>query len=165
MAGWIEHDLIRPVEEVLSSVPVAGESRAADLGQTLGTSLNAVFNDRIDQYASWPPGSWIDGATVELCTRSDANSLDVVGFMYLNGTAATFPYRAQITLAADGSVHVVGSLGQVDERTGCPPRLPTGCLIVSAQDDHGASHPELILGHHQVPIAWTKVLDWSTNRR
>jgi hypothetical protein len=161
MAGWIEHDLIRPIETLLASVPVGDAMRPADLHQTLGRALDGVFGAMIDQYASWPSGAWIDGATVELCIRSGEDSIDVVGLMWLSGTVATFPYLAQITHTAGGSVVVVGSIGQVDQHTGRPPHLRTGCLIAVVRDDQGVARPELIEGHRQIPIVWTRVLEWS----
>jgi hypothetical protein len=56
-----------------------------------------------------------------------------------------------------------GFIGQVDDRTGHPPRLPKqGTLINPARrGDQSAPAPELILGHRAVPIAWTKVLSWA----
>jgi hypothetical protein len=164
VVGRIERHRVGPVEALLASVPAGGVVRPADLHQTLGSALDGVFNAKICEYASWPSGSWIDGATVELCIRSGDDSLDVVGLMYLDGTVATFPYLAQITRTGDGSVVVVGWVGHVDERTGRPPRLPPGCLFAVVQDDqNGVARPELIVGRRQIPITWTRVLEWSNS--
>jgi hypothetical protein len=67
-------------------------------------------------------------------TSRARRSLDVVGLMWIDFSGEVFPFRAEIGRAADGSVSVVGSIGQVHERTGQPRRLPRGTLIVPVRD-------------------------------
>jgi len=161
VATWFDGYVAEPVDELLSLLPVGGEVEDLERCQLLGTGIEGVFRTEVAaQYAGWPPESTTDGSRVDLCVRSGTSSLDVAGVMWIDFAGEVFPFRAEIGRAADGSTSVVGYIGQVDPRTGEPPRLPRGTLIVPVSGDRGrGTHAELIVGRQQMPIAWTKVLE------
>jgi len=104
------------------------------------------------QYAAWPPGSTTDGTDVALCRRSGVDVLMATGLTYVDFSGSCFPSRVDVRPTADRSVVVTGYIGEVDARTGAPPRLPDGTLVVP-----GPAGPELIVGRRQIQIAWTRV--------
>jgi hypothetical protein len=166
MTGWQQRNLVEPVEELLALVPVGDEVRDRERCERLALGVEGVFRSELGaQYAGWPPESTTDGSSVDLCVRSSTDTLDVVGLMWIDFGDEVFPYRAEITRAAaaeaGASVSLVGYIGQIDPRTGRPPRLPAGTLVVPVRDD-GKRPPttELIVGRRQVPIVWKKVLEW-----
>jgi hypothetical protein len=166
VVAWLQEYVVKPLEELLALVPVGGEVRDLDRCQKLGTGIEGLFrSELVAQFAGWPPESTTDGSFVDLCIRTGRDSLEVVGRMGIDFSGAVFPFRAEIERAADGTVSVVGSIGQVDECTGRPPRLPAGTLIVPVRDENEQDPvPELIIGRRQLPIAWTTVLEWSEDR-
>jgi hypothetical protein len=163
VAAWHQEYVVEPMEDLLALVPVGGEVRELERCQKLGTGIEGLFRSEVAaQYTGWPSESTTDESSVDLCIRTGLDSLDVVGLMWIDFSDEVFPFRAEIGRAADGSVSVVGSIGQVHERTGQPPRLPRGTLIVPVRDENERNPvPELIIGRRQVPIVWTTVLEWS----
>jgi hypothetical protein len=159
--GWFEAYMRERADELFSLLSVGEEVQDRELERCrkLSAGVEGVFRSEARaQYPGWPPESTTDGARVDFCVRSGTRSLDVAGVMWIDFAGAVFPFRAEIGRAADGSVSVIGYIGQVDAKTGEPPRLPRGTLIVSVQDERGPTS-ELIVGRRQVPIAWTKAFD------
>ena len=182
MGDWQQDDLVPPVDDLLRSIPqgeaalaqgvaapIQGRLRAADFhfmdrdqSQRLAKGIDAVFGTEVAaQYPGWPSGSTTDGASVDICFRSGPRSLEVVGLMYIDFGGEVFPFRALIE-RTESLISLDGFIGQVDDRTGHPPRLPAGTLINPAGGgDQSAPAPELILGRRALPIVWTKVLSWA----
>lgn len=127
----------------------ASDPTSCDL---LALGIEGLFRSVMPtQCAGWPPGSTTDGTDVALCRRTGADVLVAIGLTYVDFGGECFPSRVDIGRTADGSVMVTGYVGEVEARTGAPPRLPGGTLVVP-----GPAGPELIVGRRQVPIAWTK---------
>jgi hypothetical protein len=156
-------DPVAIVDDVVGLVAVGDEVRDRERCQPLGGVVESIFRNELHRYAGWPPESTTDGSTVDLCVRTGPRSLDVVGLTYVDFSGRAFPYRAEITRTGPSSLHVALSIGQVDPQTGAVPRLPVGTLVIPVRDDDDR-HPvaELIVGRRQVPIVWTKVVDWSS---
>ena len=162
MGSWQQEYLISPVDDLLRLIPEGSEVTDLDRCERLAVGIDGVFRTEVKaQYAGWTLGATTDGAKVDICVRTGSSSLDVIGLMYIDFSGEVFPFRALIE-RTESSVSIVGFIGQVDERTGQPPRLPIGTLINPVRDpDQPAPTPELISGHRLSPISWTKVLEWS----
>jgi hypothetical protein len=160
---WFDKNVAKPADELFSLLPVGGAvpDRELERCRKLSTGIYGVFlTETRAQYAGWPPESTADGARVDLCVRTAINSLEVTGVMWIDFAGDVFPFKAEIERATDGSTSFIGYIGQVDARTGEPPRLPRGTLIVPVRDDSGRNPvAQLIVGRRQTPIAWTKVLE------
>jgi hypothetical protein len=118
-----------------------------------GTFLSEVAN----RYAPWPSGSTTDGLIPALCTRPQANTLELVGMCLIDFTGERFPLRVRIELSDDLSslVSFVAEIGEVAEVTGEPPRLPASSMILPQRDDKGGKpDPQLVTGHRVRPIRW-----------
>jgi hypothetical protein len=166
VSRWQRTYVVEAVEELLALVPVGGEIRDLDRCEKLGVGIGGLFRTELPfQYAGWPPEWTTDGSAVDVCIRSGVDSLDVVGRTWIDFSGELFPFRAEISRSADASVSAVVYIGQVDERTGRPTRLPSGTLIIPVRDEDDRNPvPELIVGRRQVPIVWTRVLEWSVPR-
>jgi hypothetical protein len=157
---WPDRWLVAPVDGILRQVP-DGSAVPLDLCHQLADGIDMVFRTEVAaQYPGWPPGSTTDGALVDICVRSGARSLEVVGRMFINFDNGVFPFRALIE-RAESSISLDGFIGQVDDKTGHPPRLLGAVIIPVREDNQSSPRLELIAGHRQSPIEWTKVLSWS----
>ena len=162
MDDWHQDYLVSPADDLLGLIPEGSE--VTDLGRCrrLAEGIDRVFETEVAaQYPGWPPGSTTDGGLVDICFRCGRRSLEVIGLMYIDFGGEVFPFRALIE-RTESLISLDGFTGQVDDRTGHPPRLPAGTLINPARGgDQSAPAPELILGHRALPIVWTKVLSWA----
>ena len=157
---WPDREIIATVDSILRQFPDGG-AVPLDLCQQLAEGIDQVFRTEVaTQYPGWPSGSTTDGALVDICVRSGASSLEVVGRMFIDFGGEVFPFRAIIE-RAESSTSLDGFIGQVDDKTGNPPRLHGTFIIPVREDNQSAPRPELIAGHRRSPIEWTKVLSWS----
>lgn len=158
---WFEEHVDFPVDDLLSRLSVGDEVPDLERCQKLATGIEALFRSEARaQYAGWPPESTTDGSRVDLCIRARSDSLDVAGLVWIGFGGAVFPFRAEIKRSADRSISVTGYIGQVDPKTGEPPRLPEGTFVVSVRDERGRNPvAELIVGRRQIRITWTKVFE------
>jgi hypothetical protein len=157
---WPDVYLVAPVDGILRQFP-DGSEVPPDLCRQLGDGIDGVFRTEVaTQYPGWPPGSTTDGASVDICVRSGARSLEVIGRMYIDFGGEVFPFRALIE-RAESSISLDGFIGQVDGKTGNPPRLHGTLINPVREDNQSAPRPELFAGHRRSPIEWTKVLSWS----
>jgi hypothetical protein len=69
-----------------------------------------------------------------------------------------FPFRAHVRRTSDGSASVTGYIGEVNPYSGEPPRMPASTIIVPVRDGR-QPRAELLLGHKQTRIVWTKVFE------
>lgn len=146
--------------ELLRTLPVGGETRDPEQLALPETGLEALFRTEVGrQYQAWPRGSTTDGTSIRFCARRDADSVEVAGVTWLDFNGSVFPSRALLS-KRDGSATVVVFVGQVDPQSGAPPAMPAGTLVLPTTDEDGLPHPELLLGHRQVGIEWTKVLEF-----
>lgn len=155
---WFEERVLGPARRLISATEVGAEASDPVAVEAMGMAIEGCFrSDVADSYAGWPPGCTTDGRSVGACVRSGERTLEVVGLMWLDFTAHVFPFRAVVT-AADDSGSLAAYIGEVDTDTGAPPRLSADTLIVPLRDDAGrVVGAEMIVGRHQVPIAWTEV--------
>jgi hypothetical protein len=162
VGDWRQDYLVTPVDDLLDSIPEGREQ--ADLGrcQRLSEGIDAVFRTEVaTQYSGWPQGSTTDGASIDICFRPARHSLEVVGVMHIDFEGEVFPFRVRIERTRT-SISLDGFIGQVDMRTGRPPRLPAGTVISPVRDgNNSAPTPELISGRRASPIVWTKAVSWS----
>lgn len=113
------------------------------------------------QYEAWPSGSTTDGTVIDLITRMDETTLEAIGMTYIDFGGDLFPSRVVVTVEEAAS-SIVGFIGQIDDRTGAPPRLPAGTLINTPRDpDTGIVTPTLIIGHREVLPVWTRAFTLS----
>ncbi|HEV7759962.1 MAG TPA: hypothetical protein VGO78_13270 [Acidimicrobiales bacterium] len=138
--------------DLLAGLAVGDETDDPDLCDRLGFGIEGLFRFELPaQWAAWPLDSTTDGSIAVLCRRVDLDTLVVAGLTWIDFGGALFPFRTELQRTADGSVAVTGYVGQVDARTGAPPRLPGGTVMVP-----GPAGPELIVGRRQVLITWTR---------
>ena len=113
--------------------------------------MEGLLYTNLDRYPDWPQQSATNDTLVVLCHRSDADTLVVSGLTWIDYGYRRFPSRLELRRTESGSVVVTGFIGQVDPRTGAPPRFPENTYMVP-----GTTGPELLLGHRSVPITWTR---------
>jgi hypothetical protein len=166
MGDWQQDYLVSSVDDLVASIPEGCE--VADLArcQRLSEGIDGVFRTEVAaQYPGWPPGSTIDGASVDICFRRARHSLEVIGLMYIDFAGEVFPFRALIEQTGS-LISLNGFIGDVDAQTGRPPRLPAGTMINPVREGNkSAPTPELLSGRRASPIVWTKVLTWSCSRK
>lgn len=160
---WDIEYMLEPTDELLESIAVGHEITDPERCLQLAKGINGVFYSEVKaQYWGWPTEWTVDGASVDICVRPTANSLDATGLIWIDFAGEVCPYRARIE--RNGSeIRLTGFLGEVDPVTGRPPRLPQGTLINPVRDDAAlVSTPELISGRRASPIAWTRAIEWSS---
>jgi hypothetical protein len=166
VGDWQQNYLVSSVDDLVASIPERCE--VADLArcQRLSEGIDGVFRTEVAaQYPGWPPGSTTDGASVDICFRRARHSLEVIGLMYIDFAGEVFPFRALIERTGS-SISLDGFIGEVDARTGRPPRLPAGTMINPVREGtKSAPTPELLSGRRASPIVWTKVLTWSCSHK
>jgi hypothetical protein len=162
VGDWRQEHLVSPVDDLLRLIPEGGAMADRHRCRRLAEGIDMVFRTEVSaQYSGWPPGSTTDGALADICVRSGRYSLEAIGLMYIDIAGDMFPFRAVIE-RTESLLSMDGFIGQVDERTGHPPRLPRGTLVNPVRDgSQSAPVPELISGHRASPIAWKKALSWS----
>jgi hypothetical protein len=158
--SWFEQYVRAPALGLLESLPVSGQTVDHDECQALAVGIDGCFMiEAPHQYAPWPPESTTDGTAVSLITRIDERTLDAVGVTYIDFSGEVFPSRALVVVDNEATT-VVGFIGQTDERTGAPPRLPRGTLINTPRDlDRGVVTPTLIVGRREILPKWTTVFE------
>jgi hypothetical protein len=164
VADWHRRFIVNPLVRALAEVPVGGEVSDRELLGELAVGVEGLFRSEVRfQYPGWPPESTTDGSSVYVCWRSGDHVLDVAGLTHFDFDGHVFPFRAE--LAVDGTQRAQAAvfIGQVDEESGLPPHLPAGSIVVAIRDEGGevVSSVQLIAGRRQVPICWTRVLEWS----
>ncbi len=160
---WFEEYVVDPAEAVLATLAIGEDVRDLEVCSKLSTGIEGCFRSEVAaQYAGWPPDATTDGSSIDLCIRTGHRSLEAVGLMWIDFAGDMFPFHAVISsTTADTSASVVASIGQVDPRTGSPPRLGRGTLIVPVRDGEGRNPTaHLIVGRHEVPIVWTQVFEY-----
>jgi hypothetical protein len=159
---WHQTHLIDPVAGALSLVDIGGEVHDQALVDLLAIGVEGLFRSEIrHQFVGWPPESSTDGSVPFVCWRSRENVLQLVGLTYLDFAGFVFPFRAEFGLdrtTGDAAVDVF--VGQVDDETGGPPRLPSSTVIVAVRSGDRVSSAELIAGRRQIPIGWTQAIHW-----
>lgn len=140
-------------------VPVGGEVDDLARCAALATGLDGLFRtEAAAQYSGWPPGSTTDGTSIQLCFRVDDDTLDVAGMTNIDFDGSAFPCRARMRRTSDGSAAVTAYVGEVNPYSGEPPRMPAGTMIIPVRDG-GQPRAQLLLGHKQTRIFWTKVFE------
>jgi hypothetical protein len=160
--SWYDEQVVGPTNDLLSGVPVGSKVTDLDRCEPLAEGIDGLFRSEAPgQYEGWPRESTTDGTRIDLCVRVAEDALDAAGMTWIDFDGDLFPSRCVIRRSPDGSVHVTGYIGLVDEQTGAPPRLPRGTLVVAVHnEDAGMVHGELILGRRQIPIEWTKAFEF-----
>ena len=157
---WFEDKVVVPTETMIRRLEVGDSTVEPDDCDVFGFGVEGLFRtEATRQYESWPEGSTTDGTRVYFVARVGADSVEVVGLTHLDFGEFVFPSRAAISSNPRG-VHVVGFIGQTDERTGAPPRFPPGTLISTPRNDHGrCDSPTLLVGHGELQPVWTQAFE------
>jgi hypothetical protein len=121
--------------------------------------IDAVFRtEAVAQYSGWPTGSTTDGTRIQLCVRTEEGTLEVAGVTNIDFDGSVFPSRARLRRTVDGSASITAYIGEVNPYSGEPPRMPAGTMIIVVRDG-GPPRAELLLGHEQTRIFWTKACE------
>jgi hypothetical protein len=157
---WYQDGIVGParlLRDALAVGDVADSDRhpAAD---TIEMAIEALFRGEAKaQYAGWPREMTTDGSVAHLVVRPAEDTVVVAGSTCADFGPDAFPHRAEVVLDQQGSATFTLQVGEVDARTGAPPRL-TGPILVAGTID-GQVTLELILGRRQIPITWTTVVE------
>jgi hypothetical protein len=151
---WERTWLVAPVEELLARLPEGGQELDPAVCRRLDLGIEGLFRRIRDQYEPWPAGTTTDGSVVAFCRRTGAETIEAYGMTDVDFGGQAFPFQAEIQRTGEDDLRVTLAIGQVDQRTGEPPRFPRGTLVVPTPE------PELIVGRRQVAIGWTPVLRW-----
>jgi hypothetical protein len=166
MGDWHQRFIVDPVMAAFAAVPVGGELHEGDLERMLAIAVEGLFRTEVAfQYKAWPQESTTDGSSIHLCWRSDERVLTAIGLTSFDFTGDRFPFRAEFAALPGTGVEVAVFIGEVVEGSGRPSRLPGNAVIVAVRDeddDEVVVSAELIAGRRQVPIGWTKAIEWRT---
>ncbi len=159
---WQTENLKEPLDELLGTMAVSsvvvGDSEPC---RRLAIGVEGLFRSELSaQWEPWPPASTTDGSAVHFCVRTGAVALELVGMTFIDFAGEQFPFRAQLARDAGEVVSVALSIGQIDSTTGHPPRLVGGAAFVPVAARTATMRWELLSRRRQVPITWTKVVDW-----
>lgn len=159
MHAWLRQYLIEPSAALVQSMAVGEDLRDLEPCRTICTGIEGLFRDQVEQqYAAWPRGSTTDGFTADVCIRAAERTIMVVGMCWLDFTGRQFPLRATIELDADEKQlsTFTAEIGETDQRTGAPPLLRAGSMLLPDRDDDGNLRDvELLVGRRPTPIRWT----------
>lgn len=165
MYEWLQENLVAPTAHVLDDLRVGEEYR--DIGEDRGLCIGIEGLIRYEapaQYQPWPPESTTDGLTGDLCIKIADHTIEFVGMCWIDFGGQAFPLRAQIQLTPDHRepARFTAQIGEVDPKTGAPPRLPPGSMIIPSRNEDGNNPiPELLAGRRvHSPIAWTQVVTY-----
>ncbi len=162
MTSWFKTRLVDPTAEVLAALAVGDELRELSGLQDLAIGIEGLLRTQLGaDYPPWPRESTTDGFEIAMCVKTGEHVLEVTGMGWIDFGGEKFPARAQIELTANHSdvVAVTAQIGEVDPRTGAPPRLRSGSMIIPARDENDENPvPEVLVGHRVRPITWTQAI-------
>src|SRR4051812_5607630 len=163
MRDWQDDYVRSPVEELLSSLHAGTAVQESASFARLAKGIDYLFRTEAPEHGPWSDHqSTTDGATTYLCTRLDADTLEVVAMTDIDFDGRSFPSKTILRRAAGKEISVECYIGQVDPVTGAPPRFADDVIILPAQagdEINPVSH--LIIRRHEEPIVWTRAFETS----
>lgn len=157
--SWFEVRVAEPARAVLDQLSV-GE-RLRDLDEVdLALGIEGLFRQEApNQFDGWPPESTTDGVVVDVCARTQERVVEMAGRMFIDFDGDQFPFRAVVSVNADGPITVDVFIGDVDAATGQPPRLPGDALVLAVED-----RVDLTIGRRQAVVRWTPAFSYGGPR-
>lgn len=159
---WIQDNLVSPAGQLIRDTPIGDE--VDDLQRLYGRGglclgIEWAFRGLVEcEYAPWPPESTTDGLTADLCIRRARCSLEFVGMCFIDFGGEKFPLRVELELSDTfrSVSRFTAYIGNVDPRTGAPPRLGPEAMILRDRDESGRyTDTCLLLTRRPVAIEWT----------
>jgi hypothetical protein len=164
VTGWLQEYVVEPARDLLASIPIGDEQGDIDQCDKLSTGIEGVLRAELAaQYRPWPRESTTDGTSVDVCRRLGDDTIEVIGMSSIDFGGERFPVRAVIELSADHSnlTGFTAQIGEVDPRTGAPPRFPQGTLILPRRDDQDRYiDAELLVGRRARSINWRTAIGY-----
>jgi hypothetical protein len=163
-SDWLKSYLVEPAAAVLRDTALNKEAADGPSLRTLvGAGVDGMFYAELPlQYQHWPPESTTDGSISVSCVKLDDHTLVIVGMTYVDFGGDVFPFRATVSLTPDllRLQRYEAEIGEIDRRTGEPPRFRfDGITIMARRDPSGAVLDyELFAPRRPKPIEWTTVL-------